>query len=440
MSAVSPKGPSRSTEELRINMKLTKALDVLLPLLVSCAVLAGCRGEYHEPLWSQRFDSYAESCGTDVAIDSEGNIVVVGSYRRSLSVGGEELPRVSGDGLFLAKYNSDGEHLWSKQLATGDNSMRLEVGANGDIVIALDFFDEVSVLGRGFRSAAGSGVVVIKADADGSFLWGRTFESEGTSRVNDMSIDGENGIVLSGLFREAIVFGEDRLESSEGSNGFVARLGPFGSADWAKSFGNGSGGINALAVNRSGDVAISGAEVGSASDPSSEDAIKEVAKYSSTGVFEDSWQVGATLLAWTADERDLVLSAAVEAPQTIGNGSREVSGEFLARVAPDGELVWKAEVEDRQWRDMAIDAEDRVHLVSDSRRGSGDGRFAWVTTYDSDGYKHGRSEVFDSLGGARVTAVAAGPEGHVVATGCARDDEFFLAGDESFFLSAVLAP
>lgn len=420
-------------------MKSTKTLGLLFPLLVGCAVFAGCRGDYHEPLWSQRFDSYAESCGTDVAIDSEGDIVVVGSYRRTLSVGGEDLPRVSGDGLFLAKYNSDGAHLWSKQLATGDNHLRLEVDGSGNIVIALRFFDEISVLGRGFR-AERSGIAVVKADADGSFLWGRTFESEDTLRLSDMAIDEEGSIVLSGMFREAIVFGEERLESGEDASGFVARLDSFGSAQWAKSFGNDFGGINALAVNRSGDVAISGAEVGSARTPSDEETIKELAKYSSTGVYEDSWRVGATLLAWTADDRDLVVSASVEAPQTLGNGSREVSGEFLARVAPGGEVVWKAEVEDRQWRDMAIDAEDRVHLVSDSRSGNGDGRFVWVTTYDSDGYKHGRSEVFDSLGGARVTAVAAGPEGHVVATGCARDDEFFLAGDESFFLSAVLAP
>ncbi len=420
-------------------MKLAKSLSVLFPLLVGCAVLAGC-GEYHEPLWSQRFDSYDKSCGTDVAIDSEGNIVVVGSYRRSLSVGGEELSRVSGDGLFLAKYNSYGEHLWSKQLATGDNSLHLELSANGDIVIALDFFDEVSVFGRGFRSAAGWGIVVVKADSDGSFSWGRTFESEELSKVRGMAIDEAGSIVLSGVFFEALTFGEERLETSEGSSGFVARLDPFGSADWAKSFGNGSGRIGALAVSGSGDIAISGAEVGSPGTSPSEEAINELAKYSSTGVFEDSWRVGATLLDWTADGQDLIVSASVEEPQTLGNGRREVSGEFLARVAPSGELVWKAEAEDRRWRDMAIDDRDRVHLVSDSRTGTGDGRVVWVTTYASDGHKHGRSEVFDSLGGARVTAVAAGPEGQVVVTGCAEDDEFFLDGDESFFITAVRAP
>lgn len=413
--------------------------------LARCCVLlatlsVGCGSDYHEPVWSQRFDSLSESCGTDVAVDGEGSIVVVGTYQDSLSVGGDELPRANGGALFVAKYNSDGEAVWSRQLTTEDATPHLTIDSEGSILVAVHFAGSVTLEGATLTSAGDSDILVIKLSPQGVVLWAKRVGGAANEVILDMATTGSD-IVLAGSFFGQSTFGGEFLAFAGGTDGYVARLDSEGEHLWSTSYGgSGTDWAHSLAVSPNGQVGVAGTFEGNI-ETAEFDGSHVVNQYSANGVLADSWAVAgpAHLVAWDATGNDLFLAGAVEYPLTLGEGNGEVSGEFLARVAPGGNLVWKTKADDRRWRDMAVDVQERVHLVSDSRVGSGDGRIVWLTSFNADGDKLGRREVYDSLGGARVTAVASGADGDVVVTGCAYDDKVF-GNDESFFLTKVLAP
>src|SRR4029079_9955918 len=66
-------------------------------------------------LWSQRYGSAVDDSANGVAVDSGGNIVVVGSFRGLVSFGGASFTSNHDTwDLFLAKYSPDGQHVWSE--------------------------------------------------------------------------------------------------------------------------------------------------------------------------------------------------------------------------------------------------------------------------------------------------------------------------------------
>lgn len=80
----------------------------------------------------------------DVAVDSAGNIYVVGSFTATdaaleVNLGGNDLTYVGGDDVFVAKYSSTGTHLLSIGVGDGDDQ--------GALSVAVDSNDKVWVSG-----------------------------------------------------------------------------------------------------------------------------------------------------------------------------------------------------------------------------------------------------------------------------------------------------
>src|SRR5687768_8911602 len=86
-----------------------------------------------------------------IAIDGDGNVVVVGQFRGTSMIAGQSLTSVDGnEDVFVASYTSLGEPRWAKRFGGPSNDGARAVVARGDgsIVIAGTFQNSISFGGK----------------------------------------------------------------------------------------------------------------------------------------------------------------------------------------------------------------------------------------------------------------------------------------------------
>jgi hypothetical protein len=187
-------------------------------------------------LWSQSFGDSLHQNGYSVAISDEGDIYLAGHFNGTVNLGGGPLI-TSGGALFVAKFDGYGVHQWSK--AFGNNSSgELAADGMGGIILSGSYGGTIDFGGEVLSSAGGLDVFVAKFDADGNHIWSRGFGNLNDQYGGPVSADSEGNAVISGLFAGAIDFGSGALPSAGDYDIFVAGFNATGSTRWSVSFGD----------------------------------------------------------------------------------------------------------------------------------------------------------------------------------------------------------
>lgn len=189
-------------------------------------------------LWAKNItlSSSSPSGGMSVTVDETGDIYVGGitGSTSTTVVGAVTLQ----PGSFLAKYDSDGEQIWAKQVETyGITDPKLSI-------LQLRYFDEaVFAWGQAFTyleddtlrvdtvsvtGIEGGGYALMSFDATtGTAQWLRRdgFPNFNPSSLapHQLDVDSAGNLYVSGLFQDLGVFAEDTLFSSDHYSGYVAR-------------------------------------------------------------------------------------------------------------------------------------------------------------------------------------------------------------------------
>lgn len=210
-------------------------------------------------IWSAAFgDVGASSC--DVATDTAGNTIVGGEFYSVLNLGGSPLVSAGERDIFVAKFSSAGAHLWSKSF--GDPSAQfapsIAVDSTGAVIVTGIFEGTLNFGGSDLVSQGTYDIYVAKFDASGSHIWSVRAGDSGNQRALDVAVDQIDNIYLVGAFTDTLDFGTP-LTSLGGNDAFVVKLNPNNNYLWGKRFGD-SAYQDAIdvSVSPSGSVAISG--------------------------------------------------------------------------------------------------------------------------------------------------------------------------------------
>lgn len=182
-------------------------------------------------VWSKRFGGVSIDVANAVAIDGGGNIVLTGFFYGTVDFGGGPLTSSSAAKVFLAKYNSLGNHSWSKAYSgsvVADNAIAfgLAVDGNANILITGYFQGSANFGGQTLTSAGSQDVFAAKYSAAGTHSWSHRFGGSGLDQGTAIVADPGNNIILSGYFSSSVSFGGSTLTNLNGRDLYVAKFAP----------------------------------------------------------------------------------------------------------------------------------------------------------------------------------------------------------------------
>ena len=170
--------------------------------------------------------------GRKIALDSSGNIYVVGYYQNTVDFGGGNVTSNGSWDAFILKLNSSGTFQWVKSYggSSGNDLGRDVVVDSNDNVIMLGTF-------RGtvnFDSGDGGGevnytsndydVFLIRLNSSG--IWQSVWRTEnsGSADGRALAIDSNNVTYLTGSFSGTVKFGDDTYTAANSNDLFIHKI------------------------------------------------------------------------------------------------------------------------------------------------------------------------------------------------------------------------
>jgi len=219
-------------------------------------------------IWSKRFGGNGDDKGYSIYVDRSGNVYITGSFTSpSIDFGGGALSNVYAgqDDIFLAKFDKDGNHLWSKSFGGGasDRGNSIFVDSSGNVYITGYFASYTIDFGGGALTNANAGysdIFLAKFDGNGSHIWSKSFGGNENDRGKSMYIDSLDNVYITGSFGSSTIqFGGNILTNVGSDDIFLAKFDGNGIHKWSKSFGGSSYDyVNSISVDLFGMVYITG--------------------------------------------------------------------------------------------------------------------------------------------------------------------------------------
>ena len=180
-------------------------------------------------IWSRRLSTPAGGTAryvgsTDLAVDKQGNIYTAGATDGSLAG-----PNAGEGDAFLAKYDANGEVLWTRQYGT-----ILQDSIQG---VSIDPFGNIYATGQTDGSLAGElkgnhDAFLIKCDSDGNLLWARQSGTAGYEAGDGVSTDRFGNAYVTGF-----TDGDFGGVGAGNLDVFISMYGADGDLRWTRQFG-----------------------------------------------------------------------------------------------------------------------------------------------------------------------------------------------------------
>lgn len=220
-------------------------------------------------LWAKQFPCSPTFGVTGVKADALGNVVMCGYFNGTINFGGTALVNNGHSTCFLAKFDSNGNHLWSKKFAGVNGSDRFEdiaIDSDKNIIAVGQFTSTASFGGATFGSLyTGAHAIMAKYDPSGNHLWSKSFADTGENVVLGVAIWGygsDDKIVITGWFTGTINMTDDASGdylTSRFSDVFLARFTASGHHEWSKAFrGDDVDKGQKVVVDSAGNIVITG--------------------------------------------------------------------------------------------------------------------------------------------------------------------------------------
>lgn len=231
--------------------------------------------------WTVQEGSAAADTAGGVAIDSAGNVFLIGLTTGSI----DGTPNAGSTDLVLIKYDRFGARQWVRQFGSpaAENAFAITTDNNGNVYIggATDGSLDPAFPAAASAQGVGSDAFIAKYDGAGTRQWLRQFHSDGTDLVRSLAIDGNGDVVAAGWTSGAL-FGN---YGGTVADMFVVKLDSAGKLLWGNQTGAAVLDVGAgVAVDTQNNVYVNGyinGNLDGSPTVGSYDAF--VAKYDSSG-------------------------------------------------------------------------------------------------------------------------------------------------------------
>lgn len=224
----------------------------------------GPSGEYR---WAKTFGGEGFDSAYGVHVSRVSVIIVTGTFRGTLDLGGESLTSEDASSGFIAALGGLGTPRWTMPLSGAAKDSATD--SQGNVYVVASFTEALTIGGSGgtiVDGVGGTDAALIKIDRNGELVDVVRIGGAFADTINDVVVDSEDNIYVSGAFERAITIGEEELLSATDSyDVLIASFDSDLEARWAKSFGAGGSDIaSGLAISDADEIAVTGALGGQA--------------------------------------------------------------------------------------------------------------------------------------------------------------------------------
>lgn len=236
----------------------------------------------HQLIWAHQFGSDRRDEAKDITVDRDGNAYAIGGTSGNI-IG---TVKTGMQDPWIAKFDPDGNKLWTRQLTNGKQGLDIEAAQNGNIYISLEIARDS----------------LLKYDTDGNKIWAVTTDrfqrttgaildtdensyavSPGTNRLSKYSVDGEllwQSDITASIIRSSpgritahdVTFDGDQSlyvvgrtpdsldeQRTQGDDIWVAKYDTSGEQIWLRQFGSSEDEFaDGITVDQQGQIYISG--------------------------------------------------------------------------------------------------------------------------------------------------------------------------------------
>lgn len=224
-------------------------------------------------VWAKQFEGLDPGNGNGIAVDEEGNIIIMGNFYGSTDfdpgISSFVLTSKGESDIFISKLDSAGNFIWANQLGGSSydicNSISVDelgnVYTTGRFSGTSDFNPGVEVFN--LTSTGEKDIYISKIKSNGDFIWAKRMGGNITSVGNSISVDCSGNVYTTGSFFGTVDFdpGIDiyNLTFAGNYDVFISKLDLYGNFKWAKQLGGPSiDEGNSVVVDAKGNVYTSG--------------------------------------------------------------------------------------------------------------------------------------------------------------------------------------
>lgn len=232
-------------------------------------IFLACFDAQGTPLWAKAFGTTQAEWGSDIVVDGNDNLQIVGTGGDGIDMGGGKLSANSLVDVLVASFTSGGAHRRSALYGSGkaDSGQAIVADASGQIYITGSSLDAADFGGGPPLPFVGVVDLFLACFSDGGVhQWSKAFGSAGIDNGLDLALDGKGNLYLAGYYAGPISFGGSHsLTHSGGYDGFVASFTVKGNTNWVQSAGGTGDDIaHSVTVDSAGNVVTAGSFTGKA--------------------------------------------------------------------------------------------------------------------------------------------------------------------------------
>lgn len=197
------------------------------------------------------FAGTALNLGQSIALDPSGNILSTGRFDGTVDfdpgVGVTNLTSLGSGDVYIAKLDSLGELVWAKSFGstTSDAPYSVATDSAGNVYVTGNYqltvdFDPSSGVAQQTSNGTND-IFVVKLDANGNFVWVKTFGGGGSDSGYSVVADSTGNVYVTGNFLGTVDFdpgaGTSNLTDAGSWDAFILKLDVNGNFVWARNVG-----------------------------------------------------------------------------------------------------------------------------------------------------------------------------------------------------------
>jgi len=194
-----------------------------------------------ENYWAKSFGDELYQGVRSMALDSEENVWITGSFEGSVDFGGGELNSNGESDIYVAKFDRHGEHLFSRRFGDEGSEQRsicILVNQDGGYYLAGEFEGSLNFGSDTIVSAGDEDIFVAKFDRDNKPLWVNRYGDDKSQDLYSCTIDEEDSLILTGIYRGFIDIGDEVSEARARQSLYVMKIDKEGNGVWINSYGD----------------------------------------------------------------------------------------------------------------------------------------------------------------------------------------------------------